>query len=998
MPLSWNEIRARAHTFVDEWTRHPLPKQGAEKAEAQTFWNEFFRIFGKERRHVAAFEAPVKNIGGHFDRIDLLWSGTLIAEHKSPGGDLGKAHAQALGYVTNLVNEGREKECPRWVVVSNFTHIALHDLQPEQNPDLPLFKRIPPTIVFPLAELPQRIHAFGFMAGYRTWRLKEEDPANIEAAELLAQLHDVLQGDGYPKEHLDRFLVRILFCLFAEDTGIFDPDTFRDFLVNRTKEDGSDLGLQLEQFFRVLDQEETKRQKNLGDELAELPYVNGKLFADRLEFASFNKPTRDQLLACTTFKWSQISPAVFGSLFQTVMQPAARRQIGAHYTTERDILKLLRSLFLDDLHAEFKQISADRSNRRESRLRDFQTKLASINLLDPACGCGNFLVIAYRELRDLEIAVLAELKTDDQRELTADEFNKLSMVDVDQIYGIEIADWPAKIAEAAVWLMDHLENQKLSTALGLAYRRLPLRKSAKILCANALRTDWNTVLPAAHCTYVLGNPPFVGAKYQSPEQRADMEYVVGNVDNGGLLDFVTAWYFKAGEYISSFVVRPSGGSMVREMTPQPFGLKQIFPEMRSPRCAFVSTNSISQGEQVGILWNGLRKRWPIQLHFAHRTFAWTSEAQGMAHVHVVIIGFGLDDIPVKKIYDYDADPDHPSVTIAQNISPYLVEGPNLAITNRTNPLCDAPEIGIGNKPIDGGNYLFTPEEKSFFTRLEPASAKFFKRWKGSEEFINDIERWCLWLGECSPAQLHAMPEALTRVENVRKLRLDSKSAPTRKLADKPARFHVENMPKGNFLVVPKVSSERRKFIPMAFETPATLISDLCFLIPGATKFHFGVLSSTMHMAWTRQVCGRLKSDYRYSAGLVYNNFPWPNPTPAQKTKVEEKAKAVLDVRARHLPPRGMATLALLYDPRTTPAELVDAHAELDRAVERCYRAEKFHSDRERVEHLFALYEKLTAPLLPATPTFRAKRQTAVKPAAPKSKPRTPALPEAPPAP
>ena len=595
MPLSWNEIRSRAIAFSREWTSRELPHRGAEKAEAQTFWNEFFEVFGKKRRHVAAFEAPVRNLGGNFSRIDLLWPGTLLAEHKSPGEDLGKAHAQGLGYIRNLQDEDRDKEAPRYLVVSDFRRVALYDLEPEQDPDLPLFKRIPPALEFPLQDLHKFVHAFGFMAGYRTYRVKEEDPANIEAAELLAELHDVLEDGGYPKKDLDRFLVRILFCLFAEDTSIFDPNTFQDFLLNHTAEDGSDLGPRLEQLFRILDTAADQRQKGLDDELAGLKYVNGRLFADRLDFAQLNRDMRNQLIACTRFNWSRISPAIFGSLFQAIMLPKERRQIGAHYTSERDILKVIHSLFLDDLQAEFAQIKSDRSRRRKARLEEFQQKLASIHLLDPACGCGNFLILAYRELRTLEIEVLLELHRDElgqtQTQLALD-VTKLSKVDVDQLYGIEIGEWPARIAEVAVWLMDHLMNQQLSAAFGQLYERLPLRKSASIVCANALRIDWNSVLPAKDCTYVLGNPPFVGHHLQNPEQRHDQSLILGELDAGGVLDYVCNWYVKAAQYIR--------------------GLRILV--------AFVSTNSISQGEQAGILWSFLFATYHLKILFAHRTF------------------------------------------------------------------------------------------------------------------------------------------------------------------------------------------------------------------------------------------------------------------------------------------------------------------------------------------------------------------------------------------
>jgi hypothetical protein len=933
MPLAWNEIRSRALAFSRAWW-----EAARENAEKQTFWNEFFEVFGKKRRQVAAFEEPVKKLSGNWGQIDLFWPGTLLVEHKSRGEDLSKAQAQGMAYVRALIDNGRETETPRYLIVSDFARIAIYDLEPEQDPDLPLFKRLPPSFEFALADLHKHVHAFGFIAGYRTYHLKEEDPANIEAAELLAQLHDVLEDGEYPKADLDRFLVRILFCLFAEDTGIFPPNAFADFLKNFTAEDGSNLGPQLEHLFNVLDTPEERRQKKLPEHLAELPYVNGRLFEDRLAFADFNKDMRNQLLKCMHFNWARISPAVFGSLFQAIMKPRQRRQIGAHYTSERDIMKVVRSLFLDDLHEEFKKISGDRSTSRKSRLEEFQKKLASIHLLDPACGCGNFLILAYRELRELEIRVLLEIHRqrggETQMEFSHDEVYRLAKVDVDQLFGIEIEEWPARIAEVAVWLMDHLMNQRLSTAFGQLYQRLPLRKSAKIVVGNALRLDWKAILPPTDNVLVLGNPPFVGAKFMDDSQRSDMAAIAGDVHNSGLLDYVTCWYFKAADYIRDTNIC----------------------------CAFVSTNSISQGEQPGTLWNELFGRFHLKINFAHRTFAWASEARGAAHVHVVIIGFSNHDTPSKRVYDYENDSGSATISEVSNISPYLVAGPDFAITNRSSPLCDVPEIGIGNKPIDGGNYLFTPEEKHEFLMLEPEAKKFFRRWIGSEEFINGIERWCLWLGDVDPAMLRKMPEVMRRIEAVRELRKASKSKPTRELAKTPTRFHVENFPQNTFLAIPGVSSERRAYIPIGFIQPAVLASNLLNVVPDATRFHFGVISSAMHMAWVRQVCGRLKSDYRYSNKLVYNNYPWPvEATTAQKAKVEECAQAMLDAREPFL--KAGSTLADLYDPLTMPPTLHKTHVELDRAVDKCYRKAEFASDRERVEFLFQLYEKLTAPMM-----------------------------------
>lgn len=916
MPISWNEIRHNAMAFAKDWAA-----VSREDAEAKTFWDEFFGVFGIKRRTVASFEEPVKKLSGNWGYIDLFWPATLLVEHKSRGKPLDKAQSQAMEYIRGLKDAQRDDEIPRYVIVSDFARVALHDLEEETTAEIEL------------ADLHRHVDKFAFIPGYQQHRLDAEDPVNIQAVELLGDLHDALKAGGYSGHDLERFLVRVLFCLFAEDTGLFERNAFSLFIENHTVPDGSNLGAQLAHLFHVLNSPVERRQKNLLEELAELPYVNGDLFAQTLAFADFNRDMRNRLLACCRLDWSRISPAVFGSLFQSVLESRERRQVGAHYTSERDILKLVRSLFLDDLRAEF---AAAQNSRR--KLVAFHEKLGRLTFFDPACGCGNFLVVTYRELRLLEIEVLKLLHG---KQKVVD-IHALSAVDVDAMHGIEINEFPVRIAEVALWLVDHQMNQRLSEAFGQYFVRLPLKKSAKVVHGNALRIDWRDVLPPDRCSYVLGNPPFVGAKYQTEEQRADLTHVADDVRSAGLLDYVTGWYFIAAEYIAG----------------------------TSISVAFVSTNSITQGEQVGVLWSDLLRR-GIRIRFGHRTFAWESEARGKAHVHVVIIGFSLSDDARKQIYDYDTDAEHPIVVAAKNVSPYLVDAPDTVILNRSRPLCAVPEIGIGNKPIDDGNYLFTIEERDAFLRQEPKAAKWFRRWLGSDEFINGWERWCLWLGDCPPHELRAMPEAMKRVAAVRKFRLASKSAPTRKLAERPTRFHVENIPDGNFIVIPKVSSERRRYIPIGFMTPETLISDLCFINTEVGVYHFGVLSSSMHMAWVRQVAGRLKSDYRYSSKLVYNNYPWPqSATDKQKAKVEGMAQSVLDARAAFPD----STLSDLYDPLAMPDKLKKAHSQLDRAVEACYRAKSFGSDRERVEYLFGLYEQLTSPLTASVkPTKRGRK-------------------------
>ncbi|NDB76399.1 MAG: class I SAM-dependent DNA methyltransferase, partial [Verrucomicrobia bacterium] len=851
--LSWSEVRDRSIRFSREWSGAT-----SERADKQTFWNEFFDVFGIRRASVAAFEANVRNLQGHTNAIDLLWRGKLLVEHKSLGQSLDAAETQALGYIEDLARENRQDEIPRFVLVSDFAHFTLFDLEPEEQRDLPLFAGRPSArISFTLGELPRVIRSFAFMLGQTRVRLDPEDPANEKAYARMCELHDALKTGGFTGHELERLLVRILFCVFAEDTGIFEPEVFSRFIRTQTRDDGSDLGAQLNQLFDWLNSPQADRPVEDGDPLYGFRYVNGDLFAERLGFPRCTRDMRAALLYCCEFQWAKISPAVFGSLFQGVLDDKARRQQGAHYTSERDIMKVLRSLFLDELKAELEQLKRDRSNRRRANLEAFQQRLRSLRFLDPACGCGNFLVLGYRELRLLEMEVVRALHGAEQQVL---DVRQLLKVDVDQFYGIEYSEWPARIAEVAMWLMDHQMNGLAAEAFGQGFDRLPLRSSPHIVQSNALRVDWNNVLPRKQCAYVMGNPPFVGAKYQSDEQRADMDVIASQAENSGLLDYVAGWYFQAAEYIR--------------------GTRIVV--------AFVSTNSISQGEQVGVLWNHLFQHYRLKIHFAHRPFTWQSEARGRAHVHVVVIGFAAFDTPEKRIYDYEDET--PTSIAARNISPYLVEGTDLAIVNRSTPLCNVPEMGIGNKPIDDGNYLFTPEEKAEFLRIEPAAKQYFRRWVGSEEFINGIERWCLWLGDCPPSELRQMPHALERVENVRKVRLASKSAPTRKIADTPTRFHVENMPGRTFLVVPEVSSERRHYIPIGFMQPSILCSNLVKIVPDATPFHFGILSSTMHMAWVRQVCGRLESRYatQTNSSIITSHGRIPRPSSGRAWKRKRK--------------------------------------------------------------------------------------------------------------
>jgi hypothetical protein len=902
--ISGNEIQKRVRKFVKEWEN-----AADERRESQSFWDAFFRVFGKNRREISEFERAVKKLGDHKGFIDLFWPGQLIVEQKSLGKDLEKAMDQAFGYLTGL----KAHEKPRYVLVSDFRSFVLNDLDERTEHR------------FSIQELPDKLELFDFISGYESRVHAEEDPANIRAAEHMGRLHDALAESGYAGHELELFLVRILFCVFAEDSGIFEEaHGFEDYLREETREDGDDLGGSLTKIFQVLNTPENKRSPHLNELLKSFPYVNGKLFADTLSMPFFDSGMRRVLLECCEFDWKDISPEIFGALFQSIMDKEKRRNLGAHYTSERNILKLIQPLFLDGLWDELESIAA---NKR--KLNTFHEKLAKLRFLDPACGCGNFLIVTYRELRKLEIEVLKRLHTKRGRvQLKMDVLKDLAKVNVDQFYGIETEEFPARIAEVALWLTDHQMNRELSAEFGQYFVRLPLKHAPTIHHGNALELNWSELVKPEGLDFILGNPPFRGSKYQSKAQRAEMKAVFEGINGAGVLDYVSAWYLKAAKFIQGTNIR----------------------------CAFVSTNSISQGEQAGLLWKPLLEGYGIKIHFAHRTFKWLSEARGQAAVFCVIVGFAAHDTEKKWLFEYETPKtEFPERISAKNINPYLVDASDVAITRRNKPLCDGPGMYTGNKPIDGGHYLFKPEEKAEFLQKEPQAEAHFKRWMGSQEFLKNIERWCLWLGDCSPAALKGMPNALKRVEAVREFRMASKSGPTRRLADSPTRFHIETMPAGNSIIVPEVSSERRHYMPIGFVGPETLCSNLVKLIPDTTLYHFGVLSLIMHMEWMRYIAGRLKGDYRYSNTLVYNNFPWPeNPAPKQRENVETAAQAILDIR-EEFPD---SSLADLYDPRLMPPNLLKAHHALDRAVDACYGKRKFANERERVEFLFEKYQEL----------------------------------------
>ena len=734
--------------------------------------------------------------------------------------------------------------------------------------------------------------------------------------------------------------------------------------------------MHIDSIFNVLNTPEDKRLKNLDESLAAFPYVNGKLFEERLPTASFDSGMRKILKDCCLLDWGKISPAIFGSLFQSVMDEKARRNLGAHYTSEKNILKLIKPLFLDELWAEF-----NKTQSSKAQLQKLHDKISSLRFLDPACGCGNFLIIAYRELRLLEIEIIKKLlKLQGYREevIKGAKMNAAYLIkcNVDQFYGIEYEEFPSQIARTAMWLMDHQMNMQVTETFGEYYVRLPLQKAATIVQGNALRIDWQSLLQKDSTVtihagtanvfevsepvveyetvnvyaknvnvnpevakpdtflkydYIFSNPPFVGGKFQNAAQKADMDLVFMRVNGAGVLDYVTAWYILAAKYLQGKITK----------------------------AAFVSTNSISQGEQVGILWNELFNKHKIKIHFAHQTFKWGNEAKGNAGVHVVIIGFASFDITEKRIFEYEDIKDEPHETKAKNVNPYLVEGKDILITKRSNSISNAPEIKFGNQPIDGGYLLLSKEEFDEFIKKEPQSKKYLRKYYGSDEFINNIERYCLWLKDSNPSELKNSNFILDRLDKVRQFRLESKRKETRELAAMPARFAFMSHTETPYVIIPSVSSERRNYIPIGFMDKDTIASNLCLIIPNASIYHFGVLESKIHMAWVKYVCGRLESRYRYSNTIVYNNFPWPeNPTDKQKEAVEKAAQAVLDARTQFPD----SSLADMYDPNTMPPVLVKAHQQLDRAVDLCYRPQPFINETKRIEYLFELYDKYTAGL------------------------------------
>lgn len=899
--LSWNEIQSRAVVFSSKWDGETY-----EKGESQSFWSDFLNVYGVDRKRIGAiFEYAIKKVDNKQGFIDMFWPGMLLAEQKSGGRDLSKAGTQAFDYLPNI----SDAELPKMIVVCDFNNFECFDTIKNTWSK------------FTLEQFPKHIKEFGFLNQLENETLAEEDPVNRKAAEAMAALHNELRDANFIEHELELLLVRLVFCLFANDSGIFEPNIFDKFLANRTKVDGTDTGPLLGKIFETLNTPEDKRQTSLDEDIAAFPYINGGLFSETTRMPDFTSAMRDKLLSSTNLDWSSVSPAIFGSMFQGVMDEKTRRNLGAHYTSEKNIFKVIDSLFLDELKDEFEKAKNAKRNRAEL-LEKFHDKLANLKFLDPACGCGNFLVITYRELRRLEHKVLEAIHGS-QGLLTDLEDN--IKVNVDQMHGIEIEEFPSLIAETALWLTDHQMNMEASKQFGQHFVRLPLTKRANVVNANALRIDWATVIEPKDINYIMGNPPFNGSKMMTSQMRQDLENQFAKTKGIGILDFVCAWYAIATKLMSF---------------------------NNEIQCAFVSTNSISQGEQVGVLWKSLINQ-NITINFAHQTFKWNNDAKGVATVFCVIVSFGMKSKD-KYLYTYQNESDQlPIRTKCKNINGYLVDGPDVYIDRRSKPLSDAPAMCFGNMPLDGGNLLFTLEEYEMFIKQSPETKELFKPIIGAHEFLNNIKRYCLWLLNVTPQKLRSEPKVIERINLVKEFRAQSVRQQTKEKAATPSLFGEIRQPNETYILVPRHSSENREYIPLGFFDNNTIAADSCLIIPNATKYHFGILSSLIHMAWVKYTCGRIKSDYRYSKDIVYNNFPWPqNVSEDQKIIVENLTEAVLHARTEFPD----SSLADLYDPRTMPLTLLNAHQNLDKYVDSLYQTNPFKDDIDRISYLFMLYK------------------------------------------
>ena len=910
------EIRKQAKEFANFWA-----DKGYEKGQSQVFWLTLLnKVLGVDNpEQYISFEDKV--MLDHTSFIDGYISAThVLIEQKSRDRDLRKAIRQADGTLLTPFQQAKRYSAdlpyskrPRWIITCNFQEFLIYDMEkPNGEPESILLKN-----------LPKEYYRLQFIVNSQNENIKKEMEISIKAGEIVGILYDALlkqynEKDEQELKSLNELCVRLVFCLYAEDSGLFGEKlAFHNYLQSFQVKDTRRALIDL---FKVLDTKIEDRDKYLDDELAKFPYVNGGLFAnENIIIPHLTDEIIDILLhkASENFDWSEISPTIFGAVFESTLNPETRRSGGMHYTSIENIHKVIDPLFLDNLKDELEKIKEIKVEKtRKQQLEAFRNKLSTLTFLDPACGSGNFLTETYISLRRLENeALIAQT-----RGQTMIDLGDVIKVSIGQFYGIEINDFAVTVAKTALWISESQMMKETEEIVNQQLEFFPLKSYANIVEGNALRIDWNDVISKQKLSYIMGNPPFVGGMMMSREQKQDITAVVGDVKGVGELDFVSGWYYKATDYIKG----------------------------TSIEVAFVSTNSICQGQQAVTMWKPLFEK-GIKIQFAYRTFVWDSEAQQKARVHCVIVGFSFVNRKSKIIYDNDR------ARIVSNINSYLMDAEDKFIESRSTPICDVPQIRFGSMPRDGGGFVLTDEEKEELIKKEPLSEKWIHPYIGAYEFLNNKSRWCLWLMGANPHELKQCPTVMKRIEFVKKFRLESKAEGTRKFAETPTIFCQIAQPNSDYIAIPKTSSEKRKYIPIGFLDKNVIASDLLFLIPNANIYHFGILTSNVHNAWMRTLCGRLKSDYRYAKDIVYNNFPWPNPTKEQQAKIEKTAQAILAARAIYKD----CSLADLYDDVTMPPELRKAHQLNDKAVMEAYGFwGKVKTESECVSELMKMYQKL----------------------------------------
>lgn len=899
MSITLSEMKERALEFCNEWK-----EQDSEKSESQTFWNDFFSIFGITRRRVATFEKKVK-IDSSNKYIDLFWKKTLVVEHKSKGKDLNCAYSQALSYFQGI----KEEDLPKYVIVSDFYNFVLYDL--EKNVEHK----------FTIDELYLKLHLFDFMTKYKTINVNEDNPVDIEAGKLIGELHYYLKKDGYNGHSLELLMVRILFCLFADDTDIWVRGNFKYYIENKTQEDGSDLGEKLNSIFDILNTPKEERQINIDENLNIFEYINGGLFEERLKTPYFNRKTRLLLLKCCNFYWANISPVVFGSIFQSSMDEKTRGNMGSYYTSEKDILKILNPLFLDEIKNNFEKHKDDKK-----KLKEILKTILNIKILDPACGCGNFLILAYRELRLIEIKIIHRLheldsitKINDNNQEKIDACDK-SYLNVNAMYGFEIDELPVLICKVALWLIDHQMNMKLSKEISKDYKRIPLKTSPNIKQINALRVDWNEHVDKYQISYIVGNPPFAGKDRRSKSQKYDMDLVFSGCKRYGYLDYVCAWYKKTIEYIR--------GTMIETV--------------------FVSTSSIIQGEQAEILWNCAMK--DVKINFAHKSFKWNNGLAHNAQVYVIAISFSFNNRKEKFIYDYSIDSENPSKIICSNINIYLVNKSDFIVKSSNKALVNSMPIArIGSKPVDDNNLVFSENVKNEIIFEYPEANDFIKPFIGASEFVNGKQRWCIWIN--NTLDIMKIQPIKKRIENVRKFRENSKDSQTFRMHEYPHLFCARRQPENDYIVIPRHTTQNRKYIPIDIISKDIIVGDSCVAINSNDLCIMGILMSSMHMIWVKQFCGRIKNDYRYSIKLCYNTFPMPDIKDKDRIKIINLVKKIINIRKLY----NKYTLNQLYNTFYMPQELLNEHKKLDKAIEKCYCKKVLKTDNEKFDVLLEHY-------------------------------------------